>query len=241
MSPVSQTYSESVVRNPAILPSPSRQFSIRFVANEVASDVTAFHDIVVPRELQNAVAARQWQFRAGRFCAFEALRLLEPHRVITSIPRSGSGAPVWPDGLTGSITHTEGFVSAAVARTSDLEALGIDSEPIMSAERAGRVSSVIASPCELAHVTRAGCSWLEALTLVFSAKEAIFKCLRGRVPRFIDFHDLQIIDCDPWALTFTARVVKTLSERFPVNAVLRGQFEVDARWIHTGVVLEAKD
>jgi enterobactin synthetase component D len=230
----------SIVRNPAILPSPSRQFSIRFEAKEVVSDVTAFHDIVVPPELQNAVAPRQWQFRAGRFCAFEALRLLEPHRVIPSIPRSESGAPVWPDGITGSITHTEGFVSAAVARTSDLRAVGIDSEPIMSAERADRVSSVIASPCELAHVTRAGYSWLEAMTLVFSAKEAIFKCLRVRVPRFIDFHDLEIIDCDPRGLTFTARVMKTLSERLPVNAVLRGQFEVDARWIHTGVVLEAK-
>ena len=230
----------SIVRNPAILPPRSEQFSIRFAANEVASVVTAFDDIVVPCELQNAVAVRQCQFRAGRFCAFEALRVLEPHRVITSIPRSASGAPAWPDGLTGSITHTEGFVSAAVARTSDFAALGIDSERIMSAERAGRVSSVIAQPCELAHATRAGCSWLEALTLVFSAKEAIFKCLRVRVPRFIDFHDLQIIDCDPRALTFTARVVKTLSERFPVNVVLRGQFELDEPWIHTGVVLAAQ-
>ena len=41
-------------------------------------------------------------------------------------------------------------------------------------------------------------------------------------------------------LTFTARVVKTLSERFPVNAKLQGQFEVDARWIHTGVALVAE-
>ena len=66
------------------------------------------------------------------------------------------------------------------------------------------------------------------------------QCLRVQVPRFIDFHDLQIIDCDPRALTFTARVVKTLSERFPVNVVLRGQFEVDVPWIHTGVVLAAQ-
>ena len=37
-----------------------------------------------------------------------------------------------------------------------------------------------------------------------------------------------------------ARVVKTLSERFPVNAELQGQFEVDAPWIHTGVALAAE-
>ena len=39
------------------------------------------------------------------------------------------GAPRWPDGLAGSMTHTDGYCAAALVRATDLASLGIDAEP----------------------------------------------------------------------------------------------------------------
>jgi len=124
-----------------------------------------------------------------------------------------------------------------VAPTSKVEALGIDTERIMTAERARGVSQAVAWPCELAHARAAGCDRLEALTLVFSAKEAIFKCLHASVGRVFDFCDVRIVTIDARTRTFMVRVVRPLSVRFPAQHILQGRFEIERGWIHTGMLL----
>lgn len=47
----------------------------------------------------------------------------------TPIVRDGDGMTVWPPGVLGSITHCAGYRAAAVARTGDLDVLGIDAKP----------------------------------------------------------------------------------------------------------------
>jgi len=226
-------------RNPAVLPASASQFSWILEPAAPGGAVEPWEAIELPASLCHAVAKRQVEFRAGRFCAFQALHALDPRRVVTTLPRTSSGAPLWPEGITGSITHTTDFASAAVARTSEVAALGIDTERIIPADRARDVSPAIAWPYELAHARAAGFDRLEALTLVFSAKEAIFKCLHDSVG-FFDFHDVRIVGVDARARTFTARIVRTLSERFPANTVLEGRFEIDVPWIHTGIALAAE-
>jgi enterobactin synthetase component D len=145
--------------------------------------------------------------------------------------------PVWPAGVTGSITHTDTFVSAVVARTRDVLSLGIDTERIISAERARTVSPAVAWPCELAQARRAGWGRLEALTLVFSAKESIFKCLYPLIGRFFEFHDVRIVGVDAESRTFVAQVVKTLAADFPAGRELTGRFEFRAGSVHTCVTV----
>jgi enterobactin synthetase component D len=165
------------------------------------------------------------------------METLDPRFVGCEVRRAANGAPLWPEALTGSITHTDDFVSAAVARTTDAEALGIDTERIMSESQARQVEDLVASTREVAHGCEAGMSRLEALTLVFSAKESIFKCLHPMTGRYFDFRDVLIDRVDARARTFTARLVQTLSPRFPAEAMFQGGFEVDTPWVHTGVAL----
>ncbi|MEM7792797.1 MAG: 4'-phosphopantetheinyl transferase, partial [Verrucomicrobiota bacterium] len=54
-----------------------------------------------------AGAARQQEFIAGRKCARAALA--ELGQLHGPILANGKGAPVWPDGFVGSITHCKGF------------------------------------------------------------------------------------------------------------------------------------
>ena len=46
------------------------------------------------------------------------------------IAKADNGAPLWPAGLVGSITHTQGYAAALAARAGDFAGLGVDAERI---------------------------------------------------------------------------------------------------------------
>lgn len=123
--------------------------------------------------IARAVPHRRSEFAAGRTAARAAMEALgHPPKVLT---RGPGGPPVWPDGLTGTITHGGAHVLAAVAATSDAAALGLDLEPM--AVLAPDIGARICGPGE--NRSRA----LE----VFGAKEAAYKAqfmLSGRVLGF---------------------------------------------------------
>ena len=104
----------------------------------------------------------------------KAIETLNPGLGQYRIDRATTGAPVWPLGLTGSMTDTDDYVSAAVASTTTTASTGIDTERVMSDQQARDVGYLIASPVELECCYAATIGSLEALTLVFSAKESVF-------------------------------------------------------------------
>ena len=92
-----------------------------------------------------------------------------------AIPADRSGAPCWPPGIVGSITHKGSYRAAAVARVERLAGLGIDAET--DAALPPGVLETIASAHEVEEVARllagrAGIAWDR---LLFSAKEAVVK------------------------------------------------------------------
>jgi enterobactin synthetase component D len=218
-------------RNPSVLPAAVRQCSV-----EIGEVSDLFDGVRLPPELARSVPRRQVQFRAGRFCASQALTSLT-HRMVADVPRGNGGAPEWPAGVVGSITHTDGFASAAVGHLVEVTAVGIDTEPVMAPARARSVVSAVAWPCELAQARDAGCNREEALTLVFSAKESIFKCLFPSVGRRFGFHDVRILRVDGGTRIFAARLVTTLTGRLIAGTEVQGRFELDGRYVHTGVAL----
>ncbi|QIQ01104.1 4'-phosphopantetheinyl transferase family protein [Streptomyces liangshanensis] len=133
---------------------------------------------------------RQRQFATARACARRAQAELglEPGPLL---PGAG-GAPRWPDGVVGSITHCDGYRAAVVARTTDVAALGID------AERAGPlprgVLGLVASDGERAVVERlaAGRPGVPWDRLLFSAKEAVYKAWFPATGRWLGFADARV-------------------------------------------------
>jgi 4'-phosphopantetheinyl transferase EntD len=105
-------------------------------------------------------------------------------------------APIWPDGVVGSITHTGDFAAAAVAWAADIAALGIDSEQIIDPAAALDIADICmvdeATLFKAAH----GRSFCEFCTLVFSAKESVFKCLFPLTRKFLEFSDVRITSID---------------------------------------------
>ena len=214
-----------------------RECSLRLEDAGGLAHLPGIDSIALPLDLHAAVPKRQWQYRAGRLCATHALTALAYPNPSMAIPRTASGAPVWPTGTTGSITHTDDYVSAVVARADRVRAIGIDTEGIVSDERLRTIQGTVAWPSEVAAARSAGCDRHAAATLVFSAKESIFKCLHGEVGRVFDFRDVRLVAVDVTKRRFTARLAKSLSNAWRAGTLLEGCVDVDDRWVHTGMFL----
>lgn len=148
------------------------------------------------------------------------------------------GEPLWPPGVVGSITHCEGRAWSAAARARDASALGFDVEPRIDRQRAARVRDEIVSPAEL---TAAG--WPldfddeTRLTVAFSAKEALYKCLYPLVSRTFDFLDVTVVQVGSAARSITLRLDTTLSGAWRSGVRLDGRFAVDGSRVATAFVL----
>jgi 4'-phosphopantetheinyl transferase EntD len=122
----------------------------------------------------NATAARIRELKAGRTSARRAIHYLGAESA--PILATTHGAPIWPAGLCGSLSHSYRWVAALVARSSHFDSVGIDiydSRPLDAAALAG-----IAHADELQVIERAGLisQGITPAGVVFCAKEAIFKC-----------------------------------------------------------------
>lgn len=145
-----------------------------------------------------AVAKRRREFAGVRACARRAMEKLGvPAQPI--LP-GDQGAPHWPAGLIGSMTHSDDYYAAALARATDLVSLGIDAEP-HSALAQGIVSYVFL-PAERERLRRLAeerpaIHWDR---LLFSAKESVYKAWFPLTGKWLDFSEADIeVFTDPGA------------------------------------------
>lgn len=103
---------------------------------------------------------------------------------IVGIPRSPRRYPIWPAGVTGSITHDAEFAAAVVAPADRFGGVGIDIEPAVPLTP--EIRSLVGQPDEWASFSNlALCD-----KALFSIKEAVFKAVYPRDGIFLDFHDV---------------------------------------------------
>ncbi|OEV07376.1 4'-phosphopantetheinyl transferase family protein [Streptomyces nanshensis] len=151
-----------------------------------------------------AVPKRQREFADVRACARSALGRLG----VAPVPLvpGHRGAPQWPEGVVGSMTHCDGYRAAAVARGTDAVGIGIDAEP--AEPTPDGVLGVISLPTEREHLRALAAAHPQVAwdRLLFSAKESVFKVWYPLTSRELDFSEAEItIDAD--AGTFSARLL----------------------------------
>jgi 4'-phosphopantetheinyl transferase EntD len=167
------------------------------VRSRVAYGAELDHAPLYPEETEavaKAVEKRRAEYAAGRACARAALAQFghPPGPILRD--SSNRGAPVWPAGFVGSITHTDGYRAAAAARAADILTLGIDAEP-HGALPVGVLDVIVATAAE-----RTG---LDDLTrrhpevrwdrLLFSAKETVYKAWYPFHRRMLGFKDAELL------------------------------------------------
>jgi 4'-phosphopantetheinyl transferase EntD len=99
------------------------------------------------------------------------------------VGKAGYGAPLWPAGVTGSITHTAGYAAAVVS--DGFAGLGLDAERIWGVSE--HLWPRLFDEEERAVLAQAGDAAVLA-TLFFSAKEAAYKAWDKNRLGFRDIH-----------------------------------------------------
>ncbi|MFJ4781628.1 4'-phosphopantetheinyl transferase [Streptomyces sp. NPDC088762] len=164
--------------------------------------------VLYPQEkalVAESTAERRREFATVRGNARKALaRLGVPPAPILPGTR---GAPGWPEGIVGSMTHCAGYRAAAVARATDLAAISVDAEPNQPISNAG-MRALVTIPEERLWLTqlslrRPDVHWDR---LVFSAKESVYKAWYPITGRWLDFDEV-MITADAEAGTFHARLL----------------------------------
>jgi 4'-phosphopantetheinyl transferase EntD len=182
--------------------------------------------------IARAVEVRRLEYATVRSCARSCLERLG-YPPVPILPGVG-GAPTWPAGVQGSMTHCPGYAAAAVGPVAQISAIGIDAEP--DAPLPDGVLNLIATPAEqdrLATIQPEADSpdWDR---LLFSAKEAVYKAWFPLVGEWLDHQDAEIV-FHPEHQTFTAHLT-----RDGLTVDRRHIHRLHGRWAHKrGILLTA--
>ena len=179
--------------------------------------------------IASAVAKRRVEFAAVRRCARRALQELgyPPVPILPGEQRE----PRWPEGVVGSMTHCAGYCAAAVARSGEVSALGIDAE--VHAPLPEGVLDLISIESEralLAELTDRVPGAVHWDRVLFSAKESVYKAWFPLTRRWLGFEQADIeLRLDG---TFEARLLTT--EEVPAPAAAAGSARSAAAGSGTG-------
>ena len=139
-------------------------------------------------------------------------------------------APVWPKGIAGSLSHSSGLALAVVGDSPPILGLGVD------LEKANRTIDL--------GIERHICTQDESddlrslhlenhairLLLTFSAKESLYKCFFGRIPRdLLRFKNVSL----EWESSKWTAHWKFPSEKKYSMETTRGYWGMDQNWLWT--------
>ena len=131
---------------------------------------------------------RRAHFAAGRACAHAALNAID--RDVEVLLRNVDGAPLWPIGVTGSISHCPDAAVAIAADSEHWAALGIDVETDRALpEDAAEYVLAVPERERLALLPGGMARW--ALP-AFAAKECVHKCVHPLGGAFLEFEEVAI-------------------------------------------------
>jgi 4'-phosphopantetheinyl transferase EntD len=186
--------------------------------------------------IARSVDKRRREFITVRYCARLALGELGVAPV--PILKGEKGEPCWPDGVVGSLTHTEGYRGAAVGRHDTVRSVGIDAEPHDVLPNG--VLDAISLPVERAELNDlpAGLHWDRIL---FCAKEATYKAWFPVTRRWLGFEDAHIVfsvDDGGTAGGFQSSIlIDPAAVSGPPLTTLRGRWSVRDGLALTAIVL----
>lgn len=188
------------------------------------NDRTKFSNLIKNYNgIDNFHEKRKHEFLLGRLCASKAHQAHFGKDLI-SIPMNINRAPIWPSEVIGSITHNEFLVGAAVSDREILLGLGIDFEVLGRTKI--ELSRYIRSPMDIKD--HKGFTQQELLTIIFSAKESLYKALYPSVNSFFGFEVAALKEINIANGSFKINLISNISTHFGPNSryEFNGRFQV---------------
>lgn len=185
----------------------------------------------------SACEKRRREFACGRHFARRCLRALG--RPDGPLPASPDRLPRWPDGLVGSISHTDTYCAAAVAQADHIAGIGIDIEDL-SRFRPELLDYVL-SPGDVTSSLLGSRSDVDRRfgAALFSAKETLYKCLNCQEQVQLDFGDVGIEFIDG-SNSFYGRLLRPAG-RFAMGREFIGHYRIAGDQVATAMILRGDE
>lgn len=142
----------------------------------------------LPLKWQSAVEKRKSQSLGARWCAQEAA--LGLGITLSQLPLDEAGAPQWPEGVVGSLAHSETLAVAVVS--ANHRCVGVDVEELFDEKKLLLLSDTILTSREKQSLSADVFERCWELTSIFGLKEAAYKALYPEFKTFIDFPELEV-------------------------------------------------
>jgi len=193
-------------------------------------------DILLPNEMLNAVKKRKAEFLAGRYSAKQLARALKISRADSIEVKVGlHREPIWPLGLKGSITHNSSTAICLMSKSPQVCSLGIDIETIISEDLVGDISSLVCNKQEVQLLLSQEINKRKAITLIFSAKESIFKALYSKVGEYFDFNEAVLMDVNLSSNRMCYQLNRSFARKHSLPILVEVDFMINNETVVTAV------
>ncbi len=169
-----------------------------------------------------AIDKRKREFAAGRRAARTAISMLGHD--LQAIPVGEDRSPIWPQGMVGSIAHTDFAAVGAVGCNKSIETIGIDLEPDLPIAR-----ELIPEICYPDELNPDETDVTMIARRIFSAKEAAYKAQYPKSTTIFGFDGFRVRFSGP--NTITASFTRDILPFRKRNTLTVRQ------WVRHGVIL----
>jgi enterobactin synthetase component D len=168
-----------------------------------------------PHSIARSVIKRQAEFFFGRLAARKALQ--DFGAPTTEVLVGSDREPIWPCGTVGSISHIDGLAGAVVGPKARYCGLGIDLERVAHGQAQVALRESVVDSEELSRLGAIGgiLTLDQLVTLVFSAKESLYKTAYGTVGHFFGFEAARVQTVDEDQCIVVLTLTDHLHPNFP--------------------------
>jgi len=176
---------------------------------------------------------RKMDFLAGRYCAMDVLSGMYGQKIEIGV--NADRSPLWPVDIVGSISHSGKNAVAVCAKKNKYLGIGIDCEKLMNLELVYNLRKHILNDSELKVYDSSLMSFEHFVTLVFSAKESLFKSLYPIENMFMEFYDSRILNINGELLILCLN--SDMGKNFKKNMTFEVNYKLDDKLVLTFIVV----
>ena len=181
-----------------------------------------------PDAIKKTCRKRQIEYLAGRYCVKKVVEKFGiPTDSSFELRSCHHGMPIWPRSFKGSVTHKDNFAVASLIQKDSVRSFGIDLEERISEKRALAIMNYVASDFEIHQYQKSqykGMALGTYISLIFSAKESIYKAVYPLVRKQFGFKYVRIIALDLQTGSFSYSFIRSPGEGFPEGYEGTGQY-----------------
>lgn len=194
------------------------------------------YGVDLPKTMKNSVVKRQAEFLAGRVLAKELL--LQNGSFKNNVEIGNAREPIWPKGFIGSISHSDDVALVIISEKSNCKLIGCDIEPLVPVDVIEEIKLTVLLKEELHFLYADNACKQETFTLIYSAKESLYKALYPSVGFFFDFQAAKVVKINSQEKTISLSLTTTLNDSYKEHSVFTLRFSRVEQHVITVLYME---